>query len=477
MKKFALLILTLMLFSSAVVTGVVLPVTAQGTIYIKPDGSIDPATSPIHHVGDTYTFAGNIHAYIIIEKDSIMLDGAGYLLQGTGSGTGITLADRNNVTIKNVKLKNFDEGIYLWASSNSTLSQNDISANNVDGILLANLTTNSNLIFGNNITNNGHGIGFSGTSNKIIGNYIANNNEGIYFGGNQSYVGASNNNFYHNSFVNNTKQINDYYWTDPLSHSSINTWDNGKEGNYWSDYTHAYPNAEALGDSGIWNTPYVIDANNTDRYPLMHRDTTPPTISIVSPENKPYPTGNISLTFTVNEPAFFIAYSLDGQSNVAITTNTTLTELPEDSHSVIVYATDSFGNAGVSSAVHFAIDLSPPRISILLPENRTYDTTDVPLTFALTEPASWMAYSLDGQKSVAVIGNVTLAVLPEGSHSIVVYANDTAGNIGVSQMIYFSIEIFPIIWVVAVIAIIVIVGATLLIYFKKFKKTNKKAAL
>jgi hypothetical protein len=182
------------------------------------------------------------------------------------------------------------------------------------------------------------------------------------------------------------------------------------------------------------------------------------------------------LTFTVNEPAFQIAYSLDGQANVAIASNTTLTDLPPESHSVIVYATDSFGNTGVSSVIDFAIDVSPPRILILLPENRTYDTTDVPLTFELTEEASWMAYSLDGQKSVTIIGNVTLAVLPEGSHSIVVYANDTAGNVGVSKIIYFSIETFPVMLVVAAIAIIVIVGATLLIYFKKVKKTIKKAA-
>jgi hypothetical protein len=76
---------------------------------------------------------------------------------------------------------------------------------------------------------------------------------------------------------------------------------------------------------------------------------------------------------------------------------------------------------------------------------------------------------------VTIVGNVTLAVLPEGSHSIVVYANDTAGNVGTSKIIYFSIESFPIIWIVAAIAVIVIVGATLLIYFKKVKKTIKKA--
>jgi len=39
-------------------------------------------------------------------------------------------------------------------------------------------------------------------------------------------------------------------------------------GNYWSDYLTKYPNATFVDSSGVWNTPYVIDANNTDYYPL-----------------------------------------------------------------------------------------------------------------------------------------------------------------------------------------------------------------
>jgi hypothetical protein len=69
-----------------------------------------------------------------------------------------------------------------------------------------------------------------------------------------------------------------------------------------------------------------------------------------------------------------------------------------------------------------------------------------------------------------------LAALPEGSHSVVVYANDTAGNVGASETIYFSIQPFPIILVVAVTVVIVIVGAALIVYFTKAKKTKGKAA-
>jgi len=55
------------------------------------------------------------------------------------------------------------------------------------------------------------------------------------------------------------------------SYASTNIWDNGypSGGNYWSDYEERYPDAEELESSGLWDTPYVIDENNQDNYPLM----------------------------------------------------------------------------------------------------------------------------------------------------------------------------------------------------------------
>jgi parallel beta-helix repeat protein len=512
MKKTLWLVFALVLLYSAVVLGVVspVPVTTPGTIYIRPDGSVDPETAPVQHVGDTYTFARDIYSpyvldksAIVVERDNIVLDGAGYSLQGVGNGIGINVTSKSNVTIENLEVNKFGVGIIIWESSNNTIfgntiTQNDVgiglwqaSGNKISGnIIIANSGTGIaiagsgtlNNIVGNYVANNRVGIGFGhSTLNIIAENYIANNEEGIYFGGNPPVLGASNNTFYRNSLINNTKPVNDYHWTSSFSSPSINTWDNGKDGNYWSDYKVRYPNAKELNSSGIWSTPYVLDQYNKDNYPLVRNplpppsDTTPPAIVIVSPENKSYPLSNVSLTFTVNETIFRMAYSLDWQSNVVITENTTLTELPEGSHSIIVYASDSFGNTGASNTTLFTIDISPPSISILSPENKTYDKTDVPLTFALNEPASWMAYSLDGQTNVTIAGNVTLAVLPEGSHNIVVYANDTAGNAGASKIVYFNIEPFPTTLIAAVIVIIVIVGAALLIYFTKVKKTGKVA--
>jgi len=50
-----------------------------------------------------------------------------------------------------------------------------------------------------------------------------------------------------------------------------NVWDDGypSGGNYWSDYEERYPNATEIDGTGIWDTPYVIDENNEDNYPIV----------------------------------------------------------------------------------------------------------------------------------------------------------------------------------------------------------------
>jgi outer membrane protein assembly factor BamB len=128
------------------------------------------------------------------------------------------------------------------------------------------------------------------------------------------------------------------------------------------------------------------------------------------------------------------------------------------------------------TAVFIPPDTTPPTISIVSPENKTYPVADVPLTFTASESTSWVGYSLDGQANVTITGNTPLSGLSDGSHSLIVYAKDTAGNTGASQLTNFTIEtkkeeLFPT-WIVAAIVIIAIVGAALLVYFTKIKKTT-----
>jgi hypothetical protein len=138
---------------------------------------------------------------------------------------------------------------------------------------------------------------------------------------------------------------------------SANFWDNGSLGNYWIDYLTRYPNASEIGSTGIGDTPYVLGADNVDRYPLMY-PWGAPAVSVSSSKNATY-LGSFPLNFSVSKPAAWMGYSLDGQENVTVTGNTTLTGLSVGLHNVTVYAKDAFENTGTSETLTFTIAEEP----------------------------------------------------------------------------------------------------------------------
>ncbi len=218
------ILLTLILISMSFVVKIQ-PAKASGTIYIRPDGSIDPPTPEIVQDGDLYTIIADIYDSIVIEKNNIVLDGTNHMIQGTGvaGSKGISLSGRSNVTVKNVKISTFSYGIFLSSSLNNniiecTITNNDYGINLADSSNYNNITGNTifaniwigiyiefssnNNIAGNNITtNNLDGLKlFAGSSNNnITGNNItANGNNGIY-------IRMSSNNILRNNHMTNNK--------------------------------------------------------------------------------------------------------------------------------------------------------------------------------------------------------------------------------------------------------------------------------
>jgi parallel beta-helix repeat protein len=196
-KKVASLHVLLMLVSVVLVSLPQIGVAnAEGTIYIRADGSVE-GTGNILRDGDTYTFTGNIEGSIVVERDSIVLDGADYTLHGTGNGTGVTMASRQNVRVKNILINAFGTGIAIAPSMiHLGVPAGDSSGNLVSGNTITDTTygirvgeaSNNNTVSGNTITNSTYGIRVIGglyelvftEGNEIRGNSITDSEFGIY---------------------------------------------------------------------------------------------------------------------------------------------------------------------------------------------------------------------------------------------------------------------------------------------------------
>jgi len=82
---------------------------------------------------------------------------------------------------------------------------------------------------------------------------------------------------------------------------------------------------------------------------------TNPIIKFPRLQNETFETSSLPLNFTVDHSVTEMAYSLDGQEPVTISGNTTLTDLPNGQHNVIIYATDEFGNTDASDTLLFNV--------------------------------------------------------------------------------------------------------------------------
>jgi parallel beta-helix repeat protein len=166
--------LTLLISSALIIKFNIQSVEAIETIYIRADGSIEPSTAPISTADNVmYTLTDNIMSDadgIVIERDNITLDGAGYTLQGIEGYvyTGIALSGRVNVTVKNMEIKDFDSGIILESSSNNSICENNVKVS-YSGIYLMDSSNNS--VTRNNITSKeiGMQLGWSFDC-SIVGN-------------------------------------------------------------------------------------------------------------------------------------------------------------------------------------------------------------------------------------------------------------------------------------------------------------------
>ncbi len=202
------------------------------------------------------------------------------------SGEGVIIHSSSRITVDNLMIDDKNDagagiGVHLVSSSENTIANNVIIVN-TKGIRVT--YSNENTIRNNTITKPVRGIQMDYSHENIIsGNTISgDSNIGIQLYGSRGNVFSTNkisdcfhlavafwdnacgNLFYQNNFVNIAGNVEDYY--DGLPEFPINFWDNGAVGNFWSDYDGKDTNGDRIGD-----TPYVINEDNQDHFPLMYR--------------------------------------------------------------------------------------------------------------------------------------------------------------------------------------------------------------
>ena len=221
------------------------------------------------------------------------------------STTGILLGFSTNNVLANNTISDSKWGVEIWHSGynqilNSTFSrmQTGVSVRQSTHNTVANNTafshsytgfhfsfSDSNVLANNTSPNNVYGTSFHFSDyNTITNNIISYNYRGVNFYGSNNNTIINNaislsrmygfyifysydNRIYHNDIAYNDVQVFD--------ETSTNQWDDGypSGGNFWSDYsgvdTMNGPNQDLPGADGIGDTPYIVDIDDQDRYPLM----------------------------------------------------------------------------------------------------------------------------------------------------------------------------------------------------------------
>lgn len=238
-----------------------------------PEGAIpvySPAdiTSPGNYVLKRDIDGGKKVSIFQIKSSGVIFDGGGHTITGnpTGFTTGIYVDAGTvirDVVIKNVVIENVDAGIWLYKSNNGKITGSTFR--NVKNIGLRLDSSHDNEIAGNTFDSNNMGIGvFQSRGNIIYNNLFLSQ---------------------HNAVVND--DFKNQWNVEPRTGTNIL----GGEltgGNAWFDPTGAgfSKTAQSFARSGISDSPYSLNPNNIDYYPLTSSQTTtipPPVEPVVTP--------------------------------------------------------------------------------------------------------------------------------------------------------------------------------------------------
>ncbi|HLD84015.1 MAG TPA: LamG domain-containing protein [archaeon] len=211
-----------------------------------------------------------------------------------------------------------------------------------------------------------------------------------------------------------------------------------------------YVNQASNATSGLMEGTYTHSAYARDRDGNENTtggreiiiDRTGPLVTLDAPVNGTYSGFNITLQVRSNEAITNWWYSLsNGNTNATFVPNASFTGT-EGANQLIIYANDSAGNVN-QTAVNFTIDSIIPSITILVPANASFSSTNISLRVNSSEQVGSWFYNLDGSGTRnAFVPNASFTAA-QGLNRLFVYANDSANNTGASAVNFTADGIAP----------------------------------
>jgi parallel beta-helix repeat protein len=181
---------------------------------------------------------------------------------------GISVGGSHNLIQGNAVANAGNRATGISLESSDTVIFNNTVERNYCGISIYSEGSN-NLIYSNSLAHNVYGfVAWGGNNNTFFANDLVNNTCGAEVG----YLKGDPTNctLHHNNFIGSIQQVSTRtsqtyipgLWSEPFNLTGF--FDDGREGNYWSDYVGTDSNGDGKGD-----IPYIIDSDRKDNYPLM----------------------------------------------------------------------------------------------------------------------------------------------------------------------------------------------------------------
>ncbi len=203
---------------------------------------------------------------------------------------------------------------------------------------------------------------------------------------------------------------------------------------------------EGLNSLIIWMNDTLGNKNSSSV--SFYKDTTPPQITITQPSSLTSTSTSINVEFSSSDSGVGVSsrWFNDGVNNISYSTPTTAT-LGQGNTTIILYSNDSLNNLN-STSLNVFVDSIAPAVSFIYPLNVSSLTSN---SFSLSYSASdttlddcyWSSNNGASNTTLASCSTNITSSWGQGWNNITLYANDSLGNIGSTNVVFFVDSIYP----------------------------------